>query len=115
LRSFVLRALLPRTVAFAGGASILVLGHAMAVDPSAHSDAASSDMVAAAPSWTPADTAGYPGCVPSAAWPAGRPASYLVVHRIRDDTDLKMPFDDAWRANHDETEVDDVWVLGVCG
>jgi hypothetical protein len=111
----VLRALLPRTVAFAGGASILVLGQAMAVDPSAHSDAASSDVVAVAPSWSPADAARYPGCVPSAAWPAGRPAPYVVVHRFRDDTDRKVAFDVAWRVNHDDTEADDVWVLGVCG
>jgi hypothetical protein len=114
-RSFVLRALLPRAVVFVGGASVLVLGQAMAVNPSAHSDAASADVVAAAPSWTAADAAAFPGCVPSAAWPAGRPAPYVVVHSFREDAHRKVAFDVAWRVNHDDSEADDVWVVGVCG
>lgn len=115
-RSFVLRALVPRVAAFAAVAAVLGLGQAMVVDRSAHSaDATLPDAATAAPAWTAADAAAYPGCVPSAAWPSGRIASYLVVHRFRDDTDQKMAFDDAWRVNHDDTEVDDVWVLGACG
>ena len=111
-----LRALVPRTVAFVAGTSILVLGQAMAVDPTAHSSgAASSDVVADSPSWTPAGAAAYPGCVPSAAWPAGSPAAFLVVLSFREDDTLKMAFDAAWQANHDDTEADDVWVIGVCG
>ena len=115
-----LRMMVARLAVFSAAASMLVLGHAMAVDPSAHADVAPGAAVAdaavsVAPTWTPADAAAYPGCVSSADWPAGRPAPYVVVHSFRDDAHRKVSFDAAWRANHDETEVDDVWVLGVCG
>ena len=115
-KSFVLRALVPRVAGFAVVAAALGLGQAMVVDRSAHSaDATRPDVVSAAPTWTAADAAAYPGCVPSATWPSGRIASSLVVHRFRDDTDLTMTLDDAWQVNHDDTEVDDVWVVGACG
>jgi len=120
LKSFVLRVVLSRLAVFGAGASMVVLAHAMAVDPSTHPDAAPGAAVADAavagpPTWTRADAAAYPGCVSSADWPAGRPAPYVVVHSFRDEAHRKVSFDAAWRANHDDTEVDDVWVLGVCG
>jgi hypothetical protein len=52
--------------------------------------------------------------VSSSVWPAEQVASSLVVYRFRDHTLRRMPFATAWQANHDDTEVDDVWVVGAC-
>jgi hypothetical protein len=116
LRRIVLRTLVPRAALFAGGVATLLLGQAMAVAPSAHSSgAASGDLAVRMPAWTVADAAAHPGCVPSTAWPAEQVAAYLVVHAFRDGLDRTMSLDAAWAANHNDTEVDDVWVVGVCG
>jgi len=53
--------------------------------------------------------------VPSAVWPTGTPADFVVVHSFRTDDHRKIAFDVAWRLNHNDTDVDDVWVIGVCG
>jgi len=113
-RSFVLRALVPRAVLFAAAAAILALGHAMALEPSVSASATAGD-TAAVPSWTQSDRAAYPACTPAGDWPTGRAADHVVVHSFRDDAHLKIAFDDAWRLNHNTTESDDVWVVGVCG
>lgn len=116
LKSFVLRVVLPRAVVFGVGAAILVLGQAMAVNPSAHSSGVPDELVVVEPpSWTAADDAAYPGCRPSSAWPTGRPADFVVVHSFREDAHRKVGFDAAWRSNHNDTEADDLWVVGVCG
>jgi hypothetical protein len=120
LRSFVLRAVVPRLVAFLGIAAMVGVGQAMAVSPSAEftgptPGAALQPVPQAAPAWTPADAQAFPGCRPAADWPTGTPAAYVVVHSFREDRHRRMAFDAAWRANHDETEADDVWVIGVCG
>ena len=115
LKSFALRALVPRTVVFGVGATILALGHAIAVNPTAHSESLPTEPSVEAPAWTAADITAYPGCIPSAAWPSGTPAEFVVVHSFREDSHQKVAFDLAWRLNHDDTEVDDVWVVGVCG
>jgi hypothetical protein len=39
----------------------------------------------------------------------------VVVQVLRDGRHLEVGFDRAWRLNHNGTEVDDLWVLGVCG
>ena len=115
-KSFVLRAIVPRAVLFALGAGILALGHAIALTPSANSSAQPPAPTASRPPvWTAADATAYPGCESAADWPAGTPAGFIVVHSFRDDEDRRMAFDLAWRVNHNDTEVDDVWVLGVCG
>jgi hypothetical protein len=110
LKSFVLRVIVPRAVVFIAGALILALGQAMAVNPSASLE--DSGRVAL-PSWTAADQAAHPDCTSSAAAP-GEVADFVVVHSFRDDLDRKIAFDEAWRVNHNVTEADDVWVLGVC-
>jgi hypothetical protein len=113
--SLVLRVLVPRALLFGAGAAMLVLGQAMAVSPSAHSSSLpDEEVVSAPPSWTAADAAAYPGCVPLVSWPAAAPADFVVVHSFRADAHRKVAFDAAWAANHDDTEANDVWVLGVC-
>jgi len=119
LKSVVLRVVVSRLAVFVAAATMFVLGHALAVDPAARPDAAPGAAVAdaaasAPPTWTRADAAAYPGCVSSADWATGRPAAYVVVHSFRDDAHRMVSFDAAWRANHDDTEVNDVWVLGAC-
>lgn len=114
LRSFVLRALVPRAAVFAAAAAILALGHAMALEPSVSASATAGEVVSA-PSWTSADQRAFPACTPAGNWPTGRAADHVVVHSFRDDGRLKIAFDDAWQRNHNTTEADDVWVLGVCG
>ena len=116
LRSFLLRVVVPRLVAFLGIAAMLGVGQAMAVAPSALSTGLPPERVApATPAWTAHDAQAFPGCRPAAAWPSGTPAAYVVVHSFREDRHRTMAFDVAWRANHDDTEADDVWVIGVCG
>jgi len=87
----------------------------MALEPSADPSASLVEQVAdAPPAWTPADATAYPGCVPLSAWPSGKPAPYVVVQSVREDTHHRVAFDRAWQLNHNATETDDVWVLGVC-
>lgn len=115
LRSFVLRALVPRAIGFGLVAAALALGQAIAVNPSAHSVTTVDDEAVRVPVWTLADAVAYPECVPSRVWPSGTPAESLVVHDVRVDRARKLSFDHAWRLNHNGTGTDDVWVVGVCG
>src|SRR3954447_14460713 len=86
LKSFVLRALLPRAAVFVVGSLVLVVGQMMAVDPSSSVSAEQAEhRVAQAPAWSFADLSAFPGCVPSSAWPAGKPAGHLVVHGSGDE------------------------------
>jgi hypothetical protein len=115
LSSFVLRTMVPRVVLFGVGALALLLGQVLAVEPSPQSTSLPSDQVVQrVPVWTVEDSATYPGCVPSRAWPSGTPAAAVVVHSFRAGRHLRLPFDAAWRANHNGSEADDVWVVGVC-
>ena len=115
LKSFVLRALVPRAAVFVAGSLVLVVGQAVAVDPSSSVSAEQAEQrVSHAPTWSFADLSAFPGCVPSSAWPAGKPAGHLVVHGVRDQTRHEVPFDAAWQANHDQSRSNDVWVVGVC-
>jgi hypothetical protein len=98
--SILLRTLIPRAVVFAAVAAALLVGQVMAVNPSS---APIDSQSAAVPVWTPAIQAAHPGCVPSAQWPAGKPAA-----------SERIAFDTAWSLNHDNSESNDVWVLGVC-
>ena len=111
LRGLVLRVLVPRAAAFAMVVLVLMLGRAMAVNPSA---APFEEIPAGVPSWSAAEQAAEPDCVPSADWPTGKLGSAVVVHRYSDDSTQRLALDLAWDLNHNATEVDDVWVLGVC-
>lgn len=116
LRSFVMRVLVPRVAMFGCLAACIALGHVMAMDTSAHATGRGpAEAGMHRPTWHPQYAAEYPGCMPSYAWPAGQLASSLVVYSFRDQVRRRVPFAAAWRANHDATEVDDVWVIGVCG
>lgn len=110
-RALLMRALIPRTIGFAAISAALLVGQAMAVSPSS---APIESLPTVAPIWTPAIAAAHPGCVPSAQWPAGRPAAAVIAHRFSDDTTDRIAFDVAWSLNHDSSESNDVWVLGVC-
>jgi hypothetical protein len=115
LKRLVLRTVVLRVAGFGVVASVLGLGHAMALQPSADPSASLVDRVAdAPPTWTPADVSAFPGCVALAAWPSWKPAPSLVGQSVREDIHRRIGFDRAWRLNHNETETDDVWVLGVC-
>jgi hypothetical protein len=112
---FLLRTMVPRLLVFCVGAGTVTIGSAMAVHPSAKvgtlpGEPAPIEM----PSWTAADAVAYPGCGPASSWPRGVPARSVVVHSFRDDARRQVGFDLAWTLNHNDTEVDDLWVLGVC-
>ncbi|MGO4258478.1 hypothetical protein [Marmoricola sp. RAF53] len=111
LSSYVVRVLVPRTVLFSTVAGALLVGQVMAVDPLA---APADSEPVRVPSWTAGDAAAHPGCVASRDWPEGRPADAVVVHSFRDGVRERMDFDVAWARNHDASESDDVWVVGVC-
>lgn len=112
LRSVLLRVLAPRVVMFGVTMTILGLARVLSVGPSAES---SAEQVATwTPSWTVADQRADPGCVPSASWPQGKRAAFILVYSFRDRVRRKVAFADAWAANHNDTEVDDIWVLGIC-
>jgi hypothetical protein len=112
--STVVPMLVTRVAVFGVGAGVLALGHLLA--PISSSAAVPADDTARQlPSWTASDATAHPGCVPFSSWPAGVPAEFLVVHSFRDNVHRKVAFDAAWADNHDDTEVDDVWVVGACG
>ncbi len=111
LGSHVARVLAPRLVVFGALGAALLVGQVMAVSPSASPwDQTQPRM----PTWSASDRAAEPDCVPAAEWPTGKPGAGVVVHRFSDGSVERVPFLDAWRENHNGTEVDDVWVLGVC-
>jgi len=112
LRSLLLRVLVCRVVMFGVATTILGLAHVLSVDPSAQTSA--RQVPTWRPSWTAADRRAHPRCVPSASWPEGKPAAFIVVYSFRDHVRRKVTFADAWARNHNATEVDDIWVLGVC-
>lgn len=105
------RLLLPRSIAFASLAAALLVGNAMAVDPLA---APADASVSPAPTWSSSVAAANPGCVDAGEWPEGQLADAVVVHDFAQHADLRLAFDRAWDRNHNDTEVDDVWVVGVC-
>lgn len=111
LRAHLARTLIPRTVAFAAIAASLLVGQIMAVDPIATAWDADRPGV---PTWTAADAEAHPGCVAAAAWPAGAVADAVLAHSFFDDATERLPFDLAWELNHNQSESDDVWVIGVC-
>jgi hypothetical protein len=119
LKSSVLRVLVPRVLVFAALSGALLLGHEMAtvLSPRPLHDAVLSAPIVptwTVPTWAAADAAVHPECTPAQDWPRGTPAPYLMVHDFRANADRKMAFGLAWRRTHNATEVDDVWVLGVC-
>jgi hypothetical protein len=109
-RSVLLRVLLLRVVMFAVLTTTLGITQLVPVQAAALVLETPSPM----PSWTATDLRAHPRCVPSASWPEGQPAEVLVVYRFRDQQRHEVAFADAWEDNHNATEVDDVWVLGVC-
>jgi hypothetical protein len=110
-----MRTVVLRVCAFGVLAAIIGLGQAMTLDPSTDASAAQVESIAdPPPSWTSADASAFPGCVSLSTWPSGTPAPYVVVQSVREDEHHRLAFDRAWRLNHDATETDDVWVLGVC-
>jgi hypothetical protein len=114
--SVVVRVFAPRLAMFGAVAATFVLGQAMGITSASPSSSVPAErQVRSLPSWTIAETAAYPDCVPLSAWPKGALADFVVVHRFRDGVRTKVAFATAWAANHDGTEVDDMWVLGVCG
>jgi hypothetical protein len=115
LRATALRLLLPRLVVFLTGCLVLAFGQALTVAPSTGASAATADLTLRVPAWSDADQRQHPECTPAADWPAARPAAAVVVESVRDGVHRRISFDRAWRLNHNGTDVDDLWVLGVCG
>jgi hypothetical protein len=113
-RSFVLRALVPRVVAFGGCAVFLAVGQAMAADGAATAETVIAEQAIQAPSWTIEDAASFPGCVASSEWEAGTPAPAVVVQGVESSAHRRIGLARAWDLNHNATESDDVWVLGIC-
>lgn len=111
LGSHLVRVLTPRLVIFGALASALLVGNAMSLSPSA---APLEQELPTMPTWSAADRAAEPSCLPAADWPAGKPGASVVVHRFSDSSVRRIPFLDAWRENHNGSDSDDVWVLGVC-
>ena len=110
-----LRTVVLRTVAFAAVAAVVALGHVLGGNQAARTSALPVEhAVEVPPVWTLADAASNPGCVAVSEWESGRPAPVLVVQRVRDAVHRRIAFDRAWRINHNDTEADDLWVLGVC-
>lgn len=111
LGSQVARVLVPRLAVFGALSASLLLGNAMSLSPTA---APLEQAPFVAPAWSAAERAAAPDCLPAADWPEGKPGSDVVVHRFSDGRVVRVAFSEAWRQNHNHTEVDDVWVLGVC-
>ena len=115
LGSLMLRLLVPRALLLVGLAVAVLLGHAMAVAVASNRPRSHPPSALVMPTWTAADAAAHPECTPAVDWPRGTPAPYLMVHDFQADAERKMAFSRVWRRTHNATEVDDVWVVGVCG
>lgn len=111
LGSYVARTLLPRTVVFGALSAALLVGNAMAVDPLA---APADSGTTALPTWSAEVAAAHPECVDASTWPEGRPAETVIAYSFQDQVADAVPFDRAWAINHNATEVDDLWVIGIC-
>jgi hypothetical protein len=111
LRGRLVRLLVVRTAGFAAVVSVLLVGQVIAVRPSS---APFEPSPLAMPAWNSTIAAVYPHCVGADEWPEGTPASAVVAHRFADDTTAKIDFMTAWDQNHNASDVDDVWVLGIC-
>jgi hypothetical protein len=114
LTAFMLRALVPRLALFAAAAAVVVAGQWMSPRPSVDTSAIGTDRTLPLPAWSAVDRAAHPDCIPAAEWVPGRLARGVVVQTVRDSEHRKISFDRAWRRNHNGTDVDDVWVLGLC-
>jgi hypothetical protein len=111
LSSYVARALIPRVVVFAALASAVLVGQVMAVDPLA---APVDPLPSVHHGWSVSDAVANPDCIAASAWHQGDVAGTVIVYGAGDAHGVRMRFDDAWRRNHDPSEADDVWVVGVC-
>jgi hypothetical protein len=112
LRSLLLRTLVFRVVMFGVATAILGLGRMLPVEPSTPLSA--EQLSTQTPSWTTADQRAHPRCVPAASWAEGRLAGFIVVYSFRDHGRRKVAIAEAWETNHNQTEADDLWVLGIC-
>lgn len=107
----VMRMLFVRTLGFASVVVVVLIGSVMSMQASA---APLDNAPIQLPSWTAGDEVTYPGCVDAAEWPAGELSTAVVAHSFLDGTVSKVAFDKAWDANHNSSDVDDLWVLGIC-
>lgn len=110
-RSRLLRLLVVRTAAFGAVVAGVLVGQVIPVQTSA---APLEPAPTPVPAWTAADALAHPECVPSAQWPEGRLAPAVVARRSGETDSRRIAFDKAWEMNHNATDVDDVWVVGVC-
>jgi hypothetical protein len=110
-RALLARLVLVRTAVLAVVAAAIVLGHTLGTAVSSHGLVPYDDPQ---PTWTGQESLAFPGCVATTAWDPEQVPSALVVYAFGDDVRLKMTFERAWRLNHNQTEVDDVQVLGAC-
>lgn len=110
-RSRLVRLLVVRTAAFGAVVAGILVGQVIPVQPSA---APLEPPPVAIPSWTAADALAHPECVPSAQWPEGSFAPAVVAQGSGDSSSRRIAFDKAWAMNHNATDVDDVWVIGIC-
>jgi hypothetical protein len=111
---FVLRVLVPRLALFSAASAMVAAGYAMSPHLSAGASTSGADRAGSLPAWSAADEAAHPECTPAGDWPEGKAAPAVVVQVVRDSVHRRLAFDATWRRNHNRTEVDDVWVLGIC-
>jgi hypothetical protein len=111
LRGRLVRLLVVRMIAFGTVVSVLLIGQVFTLSPTSAPFESEPSTV---PTWNATIAAVYPDCVDAAAWPKGAPASAVVAHRYADGTTAKIDFKTAWDVTHDDSDVNDLWVLGIC-
>jgi hypothetical protein len=106
-----LRLLITRSLAFVTVVGVLLLGQMIAVNPTS---APLDPLPSTFPSWTATDQSTYPYCMAEADWPQGKFAPEVIVYQFSDSSTYRIAFAQAWKVNHDQTDVNDLWVIGIC-
>lgn len=111
IRSHVLRLLVVRTLGSVVLIALVLVGQSMVIQPSrAELDA----LPGMAPRWSILEQSAYPGCVRVDDWPPNTWGSAVVAYNPEQGRTTRVDFDRAWEINHNESESDDLKVLGIC-
>lgn len=111
IRSHVLRLLVVRTVGSALLIALVLVGQAMVIQPSRAELEALPGVV---PTWSMLEQSAYPGCVRAEDWPPDTWGAAVVGYSREQGRTSLVDFDRAWEINHNDSESDDLAVVGIC-
>ncbi|MCX6395465.1 MAG: hypothetical protein NTV23_03160 [Propionibacteriales bacterium] len=111
IRSHVARLLVVRTVGSVVLVATALFGQSLAMQPSGADLEAGPVPATVRPVL---DRVAYPDCVRPQDWPANTWGASVIAYSATDGRTRQVSFDRAWEVTHNDTEADDVTVLGIC-